>query len=39
MYLIILGKIKTCKFSKNGHILHKENNIVKDSMNALFNSY
>jgi hypothetical protein len=30
LYLIIKGKIKPCKFSKYGHILHNENNIVKD---------
>jgi hypothetical protein len=34
LYLVILGKIKTYKFSKNGHILHNGNNIVKDLMNA-----
>ncbi len=31
-----LGKIKTCNFSKNEHILHKENNIVKDLMITFF---
>jgi hypothetical protein len=34
LYLIILGKIKTNNFSKNGHVLHNGNNIVKDLMNA-----
>jgi hypothetical protein len=37
--LIILGKINNCNFSKNGHILYKEKNIVKDLMNAFFNSH
>jgi hypothetical protein len=34
LHLITLRKIKTYKFSKNGHILHNGNNIVKDLMNS-----
>jgi hypothetical protein len=34
LYLIIFGKIKICKFSKDWRILHNENNVVKDLMNA-----
>ncbi len=38
VYLIILEKIKTCKFSTNGHILYNGNNIVKCLMIKLLNS-
>jgi len=37
LYLIILGKIKTCNFIKIGHILCNENKIVKGLMNAFLN--
>jgi hypothetical protein len=30
---------KKCKFSKNEHILHNGNNIVKNLMNAYLNSH
>jgi hypothetical protein len=36
LYLIILGKIKTCNLTKIGHILCNENKIVKKIMNAFF---
>ncbi len=32
-----MGEIKTCNSSKNGHILHNENSIGKNLMNAFFN--
>jgi hypothetical protein len=39
LYLIVFGKIKIYNFSKNGHILHNRNNVVKDLMNAILNSH
>jgi hypothetical protein len=29
--------MKTCNYTKNENILHNENKIVKDLMNAFFN--
>ncbi len=37
LHLIILGKIKTCNPTKNGHILCNENKIVKYLMNEFLN--
>ncbi len=37
IYLIMLGKIKTCNSTKKLHILCNENKIVKDLMNAFLN--
>jgi hypothetical protein len=37
LYLIVLGKIKTCNFTENWHILYNENIIEKKVMNAFFN--
>jgi hypothetical protein len=34
-----IGKIKKWNSSKNGHILHNGNNIVKDWMNVYLNSH
>jgi hypothetical protein len=33
-----MGEIKTYNSSKNGHVLHNENSIGKNLMNAFFNS-
>jgi hypothetical protein len=33
-----VGETKTCNSSKNGHILHNEENIGKNLMNAVLNS-
>jgi hypothetical protein len=39
LHLIIFGKIKSFKISKNRHILFNGNNIVKDLLNAFKNSH
>jgi hypothetical protein len=39
LYLTILKKIKTCNFSKIGHILHSGNSFVKDVTKAFLNSH
>ncbi len=39
LHLIIFVKLEINNFSKNGHILHNGNNIVKNLMNAFLNSH
>jgi len=39
VHLIILGKIRTCNFAKNGHILCNKLKIKKTIVNARLNSH
>jgi hypothetical protein len=42
IYIYILNHVwemKIFNFSKNGHILHNGNNVVKDFLNAFLNSH